>query len=324
MAEQPGAGDVHVDAPLTNISIGYRNEQYIAGEIFPMVLVTKRSDIVPAFYQSAWFRDEAQQLTEREAPPVSGYNVDTSDTYYCDEYGIAHFIPDARRANQDPPFSADRDGAEWVMDKLMLRRERNFVANFWKTSVWTTDKVGGSDFTKWSTYASSTPIADLREYMRVIRRLTGRQPNKLVLGDLTFDVLSDHPNLLARIQYGASSDMPAVVTPNLIAQVIGVDTVLVGSSVYTADEEGTAESSVTYTANWDDDALLLYVPERPSLFTPAAGYTFVWRTAFGGPMFIKRRRDPMSDKGDLIEGLEYWDMKATAANAGLFMSDAVD
>jgi len=322
--EQPGAGDVHVDAPLTNISIGYKNPEYIAGMIFPLVLVQKRSDIVPEFYQSAWFRDEAQQLTEREAPPVSGYNVNTSDTYYCNEYGIGHFISDARRANQDIPFDAYRDGTEWVSDKLDLRRERHFVANFWTTGVWGTDEVGGVDFTKWSTYASSTPIQDMRDYMRVVRRATGRTPNKLILGDLTFDVLADHPNLLDRIQYGSGSDSPAIVTPNLIAQVLGIETVLVGTSVYTADEEGTAESSVTYTANWDDDALLLYVPDRPSLFAPAAGYTFVWQTAFGGMRFIKVRRDPQSDKGDLVEGMEYWDMKVTAANAGLFMSDAVD
>ena len=324
-AEQPGSGDVHVDQLLTNISVGYKNQYYIAEQIFPAVLVEKRSDIVPKFTKSAWFRDEAKELGEREPPPVSGYNVDLSDTYYCREYGFAHFISDARRDNTDQPFDAVRDGAMWVTDKLLLKAERMFVTDFWKTGVWGTDVAGGADFTKWSTYATSTPIVDLRGWMRTVRRsLGGLAPNTLVLGDLTFDVLADHPNLLDRIKYSSSSDSPALVSPNLIAQLVGVERVLIGQSLYTDDPEGTAESGVTYTPLWDDDALLVYVAGRPSLFTPSAGYTFVWRTAFGGPRYIKRRRDPISDKGELIEGFQYFDQKGVATDAGLFISDAVD
>jgi hypothetical protein len=94
--------------------------------------------------------------------------------------------------------------------------------------------------------------------------------------------------------------------------------------MYTADVEGTAEGSVTYTPNWDDDGLLLYVAPRPSLFNPSAGYNFTWRTAFGGPRYVKVRRHPESDKGDLIEGFQFMDQKVTAADAGLFIGDAVD
>ncbi len=324
-AEQPGSGDVHVDALLTNISVGYRNQYYIAEEIFPTVLVTKRSDIVPKYGKSAWFRDEAKELGEREPPPVSGYNVDTSDTYYCREYGFGHFIGDSRRANTDQPFDAVRDGSMWVTDKLLLKAERQFVTDFWKTGVWGEDEVGGVDFTKWSTYAISTPIVDLRGYVRTVRRALGSlMPNTLVLGDLVFDTLADHPNLLDRIKYSSSSESPALVTPNLIAQLVGVQKVLIGMSLYTVSPEGTAEASVVYTPLWDDDALLAYVAPRPSLFTPSAGYNFVWRTAFGGPRYVKRRRDPISDKGELVEGYQFFDQKGVATDAGLFMSDAVD
>jgi hypothetical protein len=323
--DSPGSGDVHVDALLTGISVGYANAIYIAGQIFPAVLVLKRSDIVPKYTKSDWFRDEAKELSEREAPPVTGYNVDTTDTYYCREYGIGHFIGDARRANTDRPFDADRDATRWVSDKLQLREERLFVSNFWTTGVWAEDKEGTVDFTKWSTYGTSTPIVDLRGFGRTIRRgLGGLTPNTLVLGDLTFDVLSDHPNMLDRIKYSSSANAPAMVSPNLIAQLLGLNRVLVGVSMYTASPEGTAEASVAYTPNWDDDGLLAYVAPRPSLFNPSAGYNFVWRTAMGGPRYVKRRRDPQSDKGELIEGFQYMDPKAVATDAGLFIKDAVD
>ena len=321
---QPGAGDVHVNALLTQLSIAYQNPMYIAERIFPVVRVNKQSDIVPKYDQSHWFRDEAALLADTEPPPKGGYSVDVTDTYFCHIYGIAHEIPDTVRSNQDSPFNADNDGMAWLMDRMLMRKERSFVGDFWKTSVWDTDKAGGTDFTKWSTYATSTPIEDIRGFKRELRRLIARNPNVLVLGDLTYDRLEDHPDMLERVKYGQTAGAPAMVTPNLIAQLLGLDEVLVGTSIYTADEEGTAEASVTYSANWDDDGLLLYRPASPSLRSPAAGYTFVWNTAMGGERYIRKRREPIGERGDLLELFEGWDMKATATGAGLFISDGVD
>jgi len=40
----PTVHDVHIDGPLANISIAYRNSGYIADQVFPNVPVTKKSD----------------------------------------------------------------------------------------------------------------------------------------------------------------------------------------------------------------------------------------------------------------------------------------
>ena len=325
MADYPGTDDVHRDVLLTNMSVGYRNAFYIARRLFPEVLVNAQSDIVPKYDKSHWFRLQAKTLSEREPPPVTGYSIDMTDTYYCKEWGIGHFISDRRRANTDVPFNADRDGSMWLADKMDLAFENDFVTNYWKTGVWDTDLTGGSSFTKWSTLATSTPIVDIRTGKRTIRRaLAGFEPNVMAFGDLTFDVLVDHPDFLDRIKYGSDSNSPAMVTKSLIAQVCGLERVEVGLSMYTTDIEGTAEASVTYTPMWDDDALMLYVPARPSLFNPAAGYKFAWRTVYGTPRYVRKRRDPISAKGDLLELFEFWDSKQIAGEAGVFYSDCVD
>lgn len=324
MAEQPGTGDVHVDTLLTQLSIGITNDAFISRFFFPQVLVNKQSDLIAVYNKSDWFRLAAKKTTEREPPPVGGYTI-TNDSYFCDEWSIAHFISDRRRANTDLPYNADRDGTAWLVDKIELAHEYEFVNDFWTTGVWSNDMVGASEFTKWSDYANSNPIADLRKWSRVIRRLLGgKSPNTLGLGDLAWDKLADHPDLLDRIKYGSSSQSPAMVTPNLVAQLLGLQRVLVGVSMYTASPEGTAEGSVTYTPLWDDDGLLMYVADRPSLWNPSAGYRFNWRTVWGGGRYVRRRRDPLSEKGWLLEAFEYWDMKQTVADAGVFISDAVD
>ena len=321
---QPGYNDRHVDRPLTNMSIAYMNDMYIASRIFPVVQVKSRSDIVPKYDQSHWFRAAAHELAPMEAPRQVGYEVDLTDTYFARKYGLGHPIPDESRANTDAPFNVDTDGMYFLVDRMDAAKEDHFVSNFWTTSVWGTDWAGGTDFTKWSDYSSGTPIVDIRGAKRTVRRLIARNPNLFVLGDLTWDALADHPDMLTRIQYGSSTASPAIVTPNLVAQLLGLDRIEIGTSIYTDDPEGTAEASVTYSAHWDDDALLLYQPNRPSLRTPAAGYQFVWETVFGTQRYIRRRREPLADMGDLLEIIEYWDMKVTAANAGLFFSDAAD
>ena len=41
----PTVGDVHVERPLSNISVAYRNPEYIFDQIFPTVSVQKKSDV---------------------------------------------------------------------------------------------------------------------------------------------------------------------------------------------------------------------------------------------------------------------------------------
>ena len=312
---------MHVDALLTQLSIAYRNLTHIADQIFPVVQVEKQSDIVPQYNQSDWFRDQAREWVPGSPLHESGYTVDNTSIYFCIGYQIAKLIPDHVRANADQPYDMDRDATEWVTDQLGLRRERAFVADFWKTGVWGADYTGGTSFTKWSDYGGSDPMTDIRQTARrTIRRSIGRNPTMLVLGDLTRDVLIDHPDFVDRIKY----TQEGVVTEALLARLLDVDKVLVGESVYTADEEGTAEASVTFTANWDDDALLLYVPPRPSILTPSAGYTFFWRPLTGGGLqFIRRIRDDKI-RVDIIDGQTYFGQKAISTKAAAFFSDAVD
>ncbi len=325
MAELPGTEDVHRDKLLTDVSIGYKNLYYLAPKIFPIVVVTERSGIIPKFSKSDWFRDTAKELAPREPAPVGGYEVETDETYYCREYGQGHYVGDQRKANTDAPFDAYVNGTEWVTDRLLMKEERLFVTNFWKPGVWGVDRAGTTNFTKWSAYATSTPIVDIRGFTRIVRRnLGGIPPNLFALGDLTFDVLADHPNILDRIKYGADSKAPAMVTPGLLAQLFGLARVEIGFSMFTDDPKGTPEANVTYTSNYDDDALLAYVNPRPTLFSPTSGMCFAWQTFFGGPRYMKRRRDTVSDKGDLIEGFQFMHPCMTAADAGLFASDAVD
>ena len=75
------------------------------------------------------------------------------------------------------------------------------------------------------------------------------------------------------------------------------------------------------------DALLLYVPARPGLKTPSAGYIFAWSGMLGAGAFGTRMvRIPIPLKGngaERIEGEMAFDMKVVSADLGTFFHDIV-
>jgi len=314
----PTKNALHVDGLLTNVSIGYKNATYIADELCPTVPVKKQSDIVPKYDQSYWFRNSAQLRAPGTASARGGFKVNTSDTYYCHRYSFGFEIPDETRDNQDDPFSMDRDGAEFATDRIQMRREVAFATDHFTTSVWGTDKTGATDFTKWSDYGSSTPLVDITEYADVIEASIARMPNKLAMGKQVWLQLKWHPDAIDTIKY----TQKGMLSLDLFASLVELEKVLVGRAIYTTDPEGTAEASVSYTRVWGKNFLLMYAPDRPSLFNPAAAYCFTWTRVPNSIQYVRRLRDDEREI-DVIEANTYFDQKVTASGAGLFGSAAV-
>lgn len=314
----PTPRDLHVDQLLTQISLAFRNPNYIADLLFPMVPVRKQSDKIPSYDQSYWFRDQAVIRAPGTKSTGGGYKVDTSATYFSDRFSFRFEIPDELRDNQDDPFNVDRDGTEFVTDKMQMRREVAFASDFFTTSVWGTDKVGTVDFTQWSDYAGSNPLVDITGFKDEVEALIGKEPRVFAMGKQVWVQLKWHPDFIDTIKYTQRGQ----ISLELAASLLELDKMLVGRAIQTVSPEGTAESSVAYTRIWGKNALMLYVPERPSLLNPAAGYTFVWNRIANAVQFMKRMRDEEREV-DIIEGNSYFDQKVTVPNAGLFMSAAV-
>lgn len=313
----PTSRDVHIDQMLTNVSIAYKNAQYIADEAFPLLPVQKQSNIIPSYDQSYWFRDEAKMAAPGAEIPLAEYAVSTSDTYFCHRHRLGRIVFDEVRDNADAPFNLDREAVEFLTDKMMLRREVQFVNTHFTTSNWTTDKTGGTDFTVWSNYAGSSPVVDVTTYKDTVEALIGREPNKLIVGKQVYIQLKNHPDIIDLIKYTQRGQ----ITPDLLASLLEFERFLIGRAIYTTTKEGTAEASVSYSRVWGKHGLMLYVPSSPSLMTPAAGYTIVWQRVAGAYQYMQRFRRE-EQEADLLVANSYFTQKKTSAGAGLFMSGA--
>lgn len=334
---RPDVADVHVNTLLTQVSVGYKPAGFFANRVFPMVPVDKQTDIYPVYDKSHWARDLGGPGTAptgsgqavRRAPGTRartvGWTLTNTNTYRCINYAFGVEIPKELRDNADSIFNLDRDATTLLTSLLNLRFDREFAADFLTTGVWDNTLTVSN---KWNDYSASTPVEDVRAGLNTLRRATLGMSSaggvRILMGALVEQRLLDHPDLIARIQYGSSAAAPAMLNRNLMAQMLGVDEVIVCESVFTSDEEGTAEASVTYTDVVTDDLLILWTPPSAQQLAPSAGYLFNWKPATGGGMFFVRNGTHDRDRYDWIEVHAYLDWVATHSGAGIYNGDAVD
>lgn len=319
---QPNIDEVHIDKPLTNISIAYIQDtsDFIAGEVFPNVPVEKRSDKYYTYDKNDWFRDEAEIRPDATETAGGGYSLST-DSYFADVWGYHKDIGAQTASNSDPQLNDFEDATEFVTHKLLLRKERLFVENYFGTSIWDTDKTGGADgtspdFVYWDDYTNSTPVLDISDYKRAVKKATGFMPNTFVIGGEVWDKLRTHPDIIELIKYTQSA---ISLSPTLVAQALGVDKMVIAEGIYATNDEG---DTAAYDQIVGNSGMLLYVNPRPAMRRPSAGYTFAWR-GYGGQNAYGvtiGRFYMQSIKATRIEGEMAFDMKVVGSDLGMFLN----
>jgi len=322
---QPSINSVHIDAILTNISVAYmqKAENYIADKVFPVVPVDKKSNKFFTYTKNDWFRDEAQRRADATESAGSGYSLNT-DTYSADVFAFHKDVGDQTIANSDAPLSPLREAAEFVTNRMLLRKEIQFVTDYIKTGVWGTDLTGvasnatTNQFIQWSDFTNSDPLEDMELAKETILSTTGFEANTLVLGYQVFRKLKNHPDLVDRIKYTSSN----VITEDMIARMFGVDRVLVAKSVKATNNEG---ATGAYAFNVGKSALLCHVATNPGLLTPSAGYTFAWNGVSGGlGQTIGTSQFRMeSIKATRVEAEMAFDNKVIGADLGVYFASVV-
>jgi len=326
---QPTKGDVHVNRPLTNISIAYLQDarDFIADMVFPNIPVPKQSDSYWTYDRSFFNRDEMKIRAPGTESAGSGYEVDPNNTYFAPVRAFHHDIPDQVRANADEQINPDRDATNLITHKAMIHREVQWAAQYFTTSIWSLDRTGvaaaptGNEFLQWND-ALSTPIEDIRNAKRNVKESTGYKPNTLVLGAAVIDSLYDHPDIVDRIKYGQTPNGPADVTVADLANLFKNPRILVSEGIQNTAAEGVAESNAFIMGK---AALLCHSAPTPGLMTPSAGYTFSWTGFLGasssGQRVKRFRMDAL--ESDRIEIDMAFDQKVVAADLGEFFATAV-
>ncbi|HEY0838997.1 MAG TPA: major capsid protein [Vulgatibacter sp.] len=317
---------LHYDAPLTDISVAYIQDQdrFIARKVFPEVTVDKQSDLYYTWDKDDFLRDEAQERAPGTEAAVTDAQAAT-DPFFCKEWALARDLPWQRIANADKALNYEKNAVEQVTQKLLIRQDALWASKYFGTGKWGTDIAGvasgptGSQVLKWSV-ANSTPIKNIGDAKTAIDSQTGHMPNVMVITPAVFEVLKNHPEILERIKYTERG----IITEDLLAIVFDVPQVLVARGISTTSKKGAASATRGYILS--DGALLAYAAPNPGIDVPSAGYTFAWKNAEqgAGDGGIGFRRYPIETrKVDRVEGELTFDQKVIGADLGAFFTSII-
>ena len=339
---QPTLSDVHVDRPLTNISVAFLQNaaNFIATRVFPNIPVQKRSDKYFTFPRGIFNRNGMRKRAPGTESAGSGWAV-TTDDYSADVFALHHDVSDQIRANADEPLNLDREATAFLTQQAAISREKDFVTNFFTDSApggtWTfmADGVASgataaasfdptndsnNDVLQWND-AASNPIEDVALGKQYILQKTGFEANKLVMGFPVWTQLKNHPDVIDRIKYsgGVGPSRPAIVTAEAVAALFEVDEVLVMKAIENTSDE-TAAGTETNSFIGGKHALLCYAAPSPGLMTPSAGYTFSWAGFLGaGPEGNRIKRFRMEAlASDRVEIEMAFAMKRVSEDLGFF------
>lgn len=317
---QPTLSQVHVNRPLTNISLAYIQtaSNFIASRVFPRVPVANKSDSYFIYNKEDFLRDEMKIRAPGTESAGSGYNLSLA-VYNADVWALHKDIDDQIRANYDAPLNADRDAAEWLTQQSLIRLERQFASKYFVPSIWGTTVTGTTNFVQWDDPASN-PEVDIATARTTVLQNTGLMPNKLVVSHTVHEALKRHPVLKDRFKYTSAES----VSEQMLARFFEVDEYLVSRAVVNTAAEGQAGA---YSFAVGRHALLCYTNPAPTLMAPSAGYVFTWRGLLGGAggdlaTAIKRfRMEALAC--DRVELEAAFDMRLVSSDCGYFFNSAV-
>lgn len=323
----PTGADMHVNAMLTDLSVGWMTDpsKYISADAFPVVPVNKQTGLYAEFDRGDFLRDEAQIRTPGAKVAMGGYRVTTTSSYLCDVYGYGKRVADQDRDNSDDPFKPDIDAGKWLTQKRRLKEEVAWTTAFFTTSVWTgsttgTDLVAGTDFVAFDDPASDI-IGQFDDQSEEIESNTGQTPNTLCVNRRGWNAIKNHPDIVDRLKGMGSPERPAIANQANVAAILELDRVLIARAPQNTAAEG-ATVTTDYIAG--NHALLCYAAPSPSLDAPSAGYTFRWTPQDGGMgggiVETYREDDRKSDRHEIQFAFQH---KVVSAICGAFFSTVV-
>jgi hypothetical protein len=317
---------VHIDQPLSNLTLAYVQEQtnFIADKVFPTVGVQRQSDKYYIYDRAGMNRSgDVKKLAPRTEVNRIGLTL-SNDSYFADVYGIGMDFDEQTIANEDTVLEIRAAGAQTLVNRVLIEREEQFASNFFAAGIWGTEATPAN---LWSDYTNSTPITDVTTARRTMQLKSGGfKPNTMVIGKEVRDVLINHPDILARLNGGATVTNTALITNAKLAEIFEVENFYVMEAVKNGAVEGLAESNSFIGGK---NALLVHAPGTAGLMTPASGLTFAWNNIPGVNnlgITVESFSDDALKRQQVAEHIQVkmaYDMKVVGADLGYFFSAVI-
>lgn len=293
-----------VDPVLTNLAVGYTNEEFVGCCLMPFVPVDKEGGKIPLFgkeHFKVYSTERALRAKSNRINPEDIGEVDIALDEHDLEYPIDY------REDAESAFPLQARATNTVVEGIRLRHEvmvADMVQNPANYSVG--NKIALSGASRFTDNASD-PEGVVSDAKAAVRAKIVKEPNTLVIGYSTWRVLKRHPQLRAIL----ANDRPRLLQIADLRDIFEIENIVIGKAVKAND------AGVT-TDIWGDNMVLAYVPKvkgERSPYEPSFGYTLRKK---GNPLVDTRTED---GKIELIRNTDIFRPFLLGADAGYLISD---
>lgn len=259
----PLKSQLHVNQLLSNVSVQYKNSEYIWDKVFPQIPVMKDTGLYRVY-------DRVFRVPETKRAPKAvarEFNFEFSTSSYAlEQHALKDYVGVDEEENNDQG-SLEVDTVENLTDAIYRRCELS-LAQLFTTTNWSLNVslTATTVFSQNTTVSDPVPVFDTGS--TTVINNSGKTPNFAILPRDGYIAVKNHVSVLDRVKYTSSE-----VSENMIKALIGVAQMLVPTAVQDTAAEGVTPSISPF---FSDFAFIGWKPAGGGgLKTPSCGYTFI-------------------------------------------------
>ena len=179
---------------------------------------------------------------------------------------------------------ADQIAVERASKIILRAQEKRIADKVFDAATFTANAVSN----EWDG-SSATPFDDIKDAVSAFRLQCGMLTDTLVMSYAVFQNLKRCSQIIDQVKYTFPMMTMQNVSPQQLAQALGVPRILVGGSVYNSAGKGL---DVTVADIWDDEYVaLLKTSASMDITEPCFGRTFLWKEDSPSNAVVESYRD---------------------------------
>lgn len=299
-----------VDPVLTQLAMGYGNNEFVAQHLFPLVNVDKEGGKIPKFGTEHFKIYNTLRALRAKSNRIQPEDIGSIDIV-LDEHDLEY--PIDYREDAESAFPLRAHGTNVVTEGIQLRREKYCADLAQNTANYAaSNKIALTGPTDKFTHADSDPEGVVDDGKAAVRKKTGKDANTMMIANDTWRVMKRHPKLRELL----STAKKRLVRLEDLQDIFEVENIIIGSSIYVPD------SSDDITDIWSDSIVMAYVPKNKasqerSMYEPSYGYTLRKK----GSLQVDTRAE--DGKIELVRQTDIYRPYLLGADAGYLVSGTV-
>lgn len=301
-----------VDPELTSVAVAYKNEAFIADEVFPIVPVGLQN-----FKYKKWALADGFTIPDTKVGRTSQPNrVEfgfTEDDSSCLAFGLDEPVPQDDIDNAPAGYNPLARATMSVTDLVLLDREKRCADLVFNTASYNAaNREALSGTGQFSDYTNSNPVDKL---LRVMDGLIMR-PNIVIFGNSVWTTVRQHPRVVSSIL--GNSGQQGVIDKEQLASKLEVDKILVGKGWYNSAKKG---QTVSMSRMWGNFIALIYQDAMADTRGRVTfGFTAKWGSNIAGSVPDKSIG---LKGGQLVRSGMYVRELVTAGDLGYLLSNVI-